>query len=146
MEDGYTLTVAGLVRKRALLAGEIDATRDRVTQMMADLDHIDAAIRILDPQADACFEKSKRPPPMFAGFRGELSRFLLDTLRTVESITTHEMTERVMLARRLDPTDANAFLLMNRRVGGALAKLERTHDHIKSVKEPPNGMKRWSAE
>ncbi|WP_156680863.1 hypothetical protein [Sphingomonas profundi] len=61
----------------------------------------------------------------------------------MESITTHEMTKRVMLARRLDPKDASAFLLMNRRVGGALAKLTQQHDHIRSAKEPPNGMKRW---
>ncbi|TVV76042.1 hypothetical protein [Sphingomonas solaris] len=57
-------------------------------------------------------------------------------------ITTHEITERVMSSRRIDPANANAILLMNRRVGGALAKLESMHDHIRSVKERPNGMKR----
>lgn len=143
MTDSFDQAVAGLIRKRASLVGDIDHTRDRLTQLMADLDHLDATIRILDPDADVDFDKTKRPPPMFAGFRGELSRFLLDTLRTVDSITTHEMTERVMLARRLDPKDATAFLLMSRRVGNALRAVREKHGSICVRKEPPNGMRRW---
>ena len=143
MEDNYQLTVSGLLRRRAALVGEIDSTRDRLTQAMADLDHLDATIRLIDPKADVDFDRSKRPPPMFAGFRGELSRFLLDTMRTGDSFTTHEMTERVMLARRLDPADASAFLLMSRRVGNALRTLSEKHDQVRSKPEPPNGMRRW---
>lgn len=143
MEDGYEITVFGLVRKRAELSGAIDATRDKLTQMMADLDHLDAAIRILDPAADDHFDKSKRPPAMFAGFRGELSRFILDTLRGGERLTTREMTERVMLARQLDPADANSFWIMGRRVGNALRTLSEKHEQVRSESVSPRGLRRW---
>jgi len=39
-------TVSGLVRKRAEIAGQIDLTQLGLGLMIADLGHIDAAIRI----------------------------------------------------------------------------------------------------
>jgi hypothetical protein len=57
MDDGYDLTMFGLLRKRAYLAGEIEVHRDKLAALMADLDHIDATIRIFDPDADIADER-----------------------------------------------------------------------------------------
>ena len=42
-------TLAGLVEKRAEIAGRISHTRAALRQRIIDLDHVDAAIRIFDP-------------------------------------------------------------------------------------------------
>jgi hypothetical protein len=44
-------TVSGLVRKRAEIAGHIEVAQIGLRRMIADLDHIDAAIRMLVPEA-----------------------------------------------------------------------------------------------
>ena len=42
-------TLAGLVEKRAEIAGQIAHTRATLRQLIIDLDHVDAAIRLFDP-------------------------------------------------------------------------------------------------
>ena len=44
--------LSALIRKRAELAGEAEALDARLAQMRADLAHLDAAIRILCPEAE----------------------------------------------------------------------------------------------
>jgi hypothetical protein len=44
-------TVSGLVRKRAEIAGHIEVAQIGLRRMIVDLDHIDAAIRMLVPEA-----------------------------------------------------------------------------------------------
>ena len=46
------LAMAGLIRKRAELAGEIIARVTALDQLRADLVHLDAAIRIMCPDAE----------------------------------------------------------------------------------------------
>jgi hypothetical protein len=54
-ERGMTVerpnTLAGMVEKRAEIAGQISHTRAVLRQLIIDLDHIDAAIRIFDPSS-----------------------------------------------------------------------------------------------
>ena len=47
MADPHVLT--GLIAKRADIAGQIEHTQDKLRQLVIDLDHTDAAIRIFDP-------------------------------------------------------------------------------------------------
>lgn len=44
--------LSALTRKRAELAGEAEALRTRIAKLQADLAHLDAAIRIMDPEAE----------------------------------------------------------------------------------------------
>lgn len=43
------LLLFGLVTKRAEVSGEIEALRTRMARLQADLAHLDAVIRIMDP-------------------------------------------------------------------------------------------------
>ena len=45
------LALSALIRKRAELAGEIEATSAQLAQMRANLVHLDAVLRLLDPDA-----------------------------------------------------------------------------------------------
>ena len=48
MEHEHVLSA--LARKRGELAGEADALRARLAQIGADLAHVDATIRLFDPE------------------------------------------------------------------------------------------------
>jgi hypothetical protein len=54
-------TLAGLVEKPAEIAGEISHTRARLRQLIIDLDHIDAAIRLFDLYYDVEGIRQKIP-------------------------------------------------------------------------------------
>lgn len=88
--------IAGLLRKRAEIAGQIEHAHQRLNELIADLDYIDNAIRIIDPNCDATLTKTKPYPPRMGSFRGEMSRFVLGHLRSIkEPATTLEITTRL---------------------------------------------------
>ena len=62
----YVLT--GLVKRRAELAGEIEATHERLRKMIEELDKLDSVILQFDPnyQVDAIKPRAFRPPPDWA--------------------------------------------------------------------------------
>ncbi len=62
MADQYV--VAGLVRRRAALTGEIEATHLRLRQMLTELEHLDATLLMFAPdfQIEAIKPKAFRPP------------------------------------------------------------------------------------
>src|SRR5436853_6580789 len=76
----YVLT--GLVKRRAELAGEIEATHARLRKMIEDLEKLDSVILQFDPQHDVEGIKPKafRPPEDWA-HRGEMTRAVLRILR-----------------------------------------------------------------
>ena len=55
------LATAALSRKRAELAGEILAREAALDQLRADLAHLDAAIRIMSPDAEPELIRSRKP-------------------------------------------------------------------------------------
>src|SRR5947208_13292065 len=87
-----------LVAKRAEIAGEITHTRARLRQLIIDLGHVDAAIRIFDPDFDVDGIKPKQPTPLYnVSFRGEFVRVILDMMREAQGpVTTKEITLHVM--------------------------------------------------
>jgi hypothetical protein len=71
-------TVCGLIDKRRELAGRIEHVQHELRALVADLDHIDAVIRIFDPDAD--IGPAKRYPAAHMAFRGERARHVMDAL------------------------------------------------------------------
>jgi hypothetical protein len=45
-------TVSGLISKRREIAGQIEHVQRQLRELVADLDHLDAAIRIFDPNVN----------------------------------------------------------------------------------------------
>ena len=70
--------VAGLTRKRAELAGEIEATHGRLRQLVSDLENLDATLRMfaLDMPTEAIRPKAFQPPKDWAN-RGQMTRIVL---------------------------------------------------------------------
>lgn len=65
MEHGYELTLSGLIRRRSHLVSEINGISDKLNELMANLDTLDSAIRIFEPDIDYAELPERRvPPPM----------------------------------------------------------------------------------
>ena len=140
---GYDLALAGLLRKRAELAGEFEAAQMKLTSLMADLNSLDAAIRVFRPDIELGDLPEGVPPTPFAGFRGEIQRFILDTLRGANGpLDTFQIAELVMAKRGLDPADRMIRKLVARRTGYALSKL-RKHSKVVSERAHNSAVMLW---
>ena len=124
MENSYV--IAGLVRRRAELAGEVEALKARLAQIGTDLGHLDATIRLFDPDHDIAGIRPKRVRAGDVAHRGEMSRTVLDVLRGAAApMTTAAVVAQVMAERETDAQDREAVALMMGRVGMALRRQER---------------------
>lgn len=129
--------VAGLVRRRAELAGEIEATHERLRRLVADLENLDATLRLFDPnyQVEAIKPKAFRPPKDWAN-RGEMTRIVLSILRqAAEPLTTRDIALELLVERALDKNDQRLLRLMTKRVGVAL-RLQREKGVVRSEQGP----------
>ena len=127
----------GLVRRRAEIAGEIEATHDRLRQLLADLEHLDATILQFDPthQVEAIKPKAFRPPKHWAN-RGQMSRVVLSILRqAAEPLTTRDIALELLVSRALDKDDQRLLRLMTKRVGVAL-RMQRDKGAVRSDQGP----------
>lgn len=116
-------TVSGLLDKRAELAGLAKFHKAELRKITCDLDHLDAAIRLFDPNAD--LSRVKRYPTAHRAHKGELIRFVLGTLREATApVSSLEITQGMMKRRGLRADDATT-VLMRKRVGACLTSLRR---------------------
>lgn len=141
---GYDLTIQGLIRKRAELAGQVEAIHCQLSSLMAQLNAIDTSIQVFRPGIELADLPEKVPPAPFTAFRGEFQRFLLDQLRQADRpLTTFELAEAMMDRRGLDKGDRIVFTLIARRTGYALTKMRKAG----KVERRPHGQSRlmeWS--
>ena len=123
---GYDLTLSGLLRKRAEMAGQVELQQAQLGALIMDLSHIDAAIRVFRPDIELEDLPERLAPAPFTGFRGEIQRFLLDELRKANGPqSTFDLADKIMVKRGLDPSDRVVAGLIRKRTGYALAKLRK---------------------
>jgi hypothetical protein len=131
----YVLT--GLVKRRAEIAGEIEAGHERLKKLIADLEALDSTILQFDPTYDleGIRAKAFRPPKDWAN-RGEMSRLCLSILRqAAEPLTTRDIALELLVTRALDQNDKRLLRLMTKRVGVAL-RHQRDRDLVRSAEGP----------
>jgi hypothetical protein len=85
--------IAGLIRKRAEVAGQLEAAQTLVRQLIIDIDNVDATIRMFAPDIDLA---EIRPKPAAAPSRGVQGRDRPghpdDAARHGEVLTTRDLT------------------------------------------------------
>jgi hypothetical protein len=141
---GYDLTLSGLLRKRAEMAGQAEALRVQLQGQLSALDHVDSVIRIFRPDIDLEDLPERPVAPALSGTRGDLQRFLIDQLRKANHpLDTFELAEAVMRERGLDPEDRVVVKLIQRRTGYALAKL-RNKGNVTSGRAHRSAPLEWS--
>lgn len=122
-----THVISALKSKRGELAGRIDGLQDQLRVAMIDVDHIDCALRIFDPDIDLDEIKPKPLPPRHHAFKGQVTRAILAMLRSEGTMDAKSITLRLMAERELNLNDKTLTKAMHKRIGAALRNLrERT--------------------
>lgn len=136
--DRYALSA--LRKRRALLASEIVQLERQVRARKNSLSHVDATLRLLDPEYDADTVPNKRLPQRIRLFRqGELGRLVLGALRDADGpISTHAIVAAILKA---GGHGNGAKPTVTPRVRGNLAYLVRRQ---KVVKSGAGKSTRWS--
>jgi hypothetical protein len=114
-------TISGLVRKRAELAGQLEYHHGIVRQLMVDLDHLDATLRMFDPEIKLDDIKPKALPARYAASQGEMARIVLTILKDArEPLASEQLTQRVMAERGMNMDDKRLLRTVRNRVGSCL--------------------------
>lgn len=131
-----------LTRKRAEVAGQIEHCQLRIRQLVSELDHLDATIRIFNPSIDIAAIHPKPVPPRHAAFKGEVTRVVLDTLREARGpVTSRDIAKVLMTERGLDPEDRELSVIMVKRVCACL-RVQRQKGLIRNV-AAEGGLQGW---
>jgi hypothetical protein len=115
--------VTALKSKRGELAGVIDALQDQLRQAMIDMDHIDATLRMFDPDIELDEIRPKPLPPRHRAFKGQVTRAILAMLRAEGAMDARAITLRLMAERELNVNDKGLQKAMHKRIGAALRNL-----------------------
>lgn len=106
----------------------------KVRQLMIDLDAVDQALRLFDPDIELADIKPRPLPPRQAAYKGEVARIILGTLRDAKRpCSTQELTMHVMAERGMNTADKRLVKTVTKRVGASL-RHHRAKGLIQSVK------------
>ncbi|MBK6297858.1 MAG: hypothetical protein IPF48_07720 [Sphingomonadales bacterium] len=116
--------VTGLLKKRAAIAGEIKHHQESLARCAADLETLDATLRIVAPHLDIqpIAPKTFKPPAHWSK-RGEMSRVVLDILRVARSPYTSRDIAAQMIVQRGMVATPQLLNVMSKRVATALRGL-----------------------
>ena len=109
------------------MAGEIEALDTRLAQLRADLVHLDAAIRIMCPEAELKLIRPRKPSRRGCDWLGrqELIRLSLGRLREAgRPLSCLELTRAVMVHKGMDAGDGTALRRIAGMVKGVLHRQE----------------------
>ena len=97
------ILIGGLTRKRAELAGQIIATEKMLSRLREDLIHLDATLKLFDPEAKpkAIVPRARRPPPRFKA--GQLAKLVLTALREANRpLTVRDLVQQIAAENQVD--------------------------------------------
>lgn len=118
-------TISGLQAKRAELLKLHDQLIADAKKIVCDIDHIDATIRIFDPDADTARRLKNRYAIKHRAHFGQTRRVVLDTLRTAAQPMTSVALTRVWIEHRGLQPDESTRVILTKRIGACLTSLKR---------------------
>jgi hypothetical protein len=135
-----THVIGALRNKRAELAGALRQLEQQLVQQRANLAHVDATMRLFDPEIRPMDIRPKQPRQRNAWFRpGECLRLIYDELReATQPVTTRELAERIMRLKAIPPVDRDRRERVQKTL---LASLNRAKQTIARVEIA--GVVRW---
>ena len=111
-------TVSGLVAKHKELSDLRDKYRAEIKKLTVDIDHLDAAIRLFDPNADTY--AIKQYVTKHRAEKGSVKRFVLSTLREASGpMTSRQITELWVQDRGLSADEATMNAI-RKRIGACI--------------------------
>lgn len=115
------IALEALKRKRAEITGEIARCHASLTNLSADLEHLDGTLRLFAPDfvAESVLPKVFTPPKSWSK-RGEMSRAVLSILRVAKGPqSSREIAAQIVAQRGLE-SDPGILNIMTRRVAHVL--------------------------
>lgn len=124
--------ISALRNKRAELAGMLRQLEQQLARQRAGLAHLDATMRLFDPDIRPNEIRPKQPRVHNAWFaRGECLRLIYDQLReATQPVTTRELAERIMRLKAMPTADDRRRELVQKTL---LASLNRAKTTIARV-------------
>ena len=129
--------VSALKEKRIAIASQIEDYREKTRQAVIALDHVEASLRLFDPDVDMGELGLRKVPQVLYDLKGDTGRIILGTLRTATvPLSTAKVCEAVMNARGLDSDDGGLVRLMMKRTTANLTHWKRKRGLIRSMPGP----------
>jgi hypothetical protein len=127
-----THVIGALRNKRAELAGVLRQLEQQLVQQRANLAHVDATMRLFDPDIRPKDIRPKQPRERNAWFRqGECLRLIYDELReATQPVTTRELAERIMRVKAIPAANSDRRERIQKTL---LASLNRAKETITRV-------------
>jgi hypothetical protein len=132
--------IGALRNKRAELAGMLRQLEQQLAQQRANLTHVDATMRLFNPDMQPNDIRPKQLRERNAWFRqGECLRLIYDELReATQPMTTRELAEQIMCVKAIPAADDQRRERIQKTL---LASLNRAKQTIARVEIA--GMVRW---
>jgi hypothetical protein len=111
-------TVAGLVDKHAELMALRERYREEIKKLTVDIDHLDAAIRLFDPEADT--SPMKEYVTKHKAEKGSVKRFVLGMFREATAPLTSRMITEAWAADRGLAADDATLNILRKRIGACI--------------------------
>lgn len=132
-----THVISALKTKRIQVASQIESLQGQIRQAVMDLDHVEAALRLFDPDVDLAALSPRKVAQVLTDHHGDTGRVILETLRTsMRPLTTAQVCDAVMKARNLDTNDKALCRLMMKRTAANLKHWQRKRGLIRSMPGP----------
>ena len=134
---GASQIISTLRDKRSELADAINRLERQADQHRADLEHITATMRLFDPNVAPVAETLQTVTPRRRNdwFRpGECRRRIHDVLRDAAGpMTTREIVDGVMAAKKMSDDDARTRELIHKTVLGSLNRATDTIERVEAA-------------
>jgi hypothetical protein len=132
--------ISALSNKRAELAGIVSQLERQLAQQQANLAHLDATMRLFDPDIRPNRIPPKQPRARSVWFRpGECLRLIYDALReAAHPMTTHQLAERIIRVKGLPIADDRQRALVQKTIFGSLNRAKETIVRVEAA-----GVVRW---
>ena len=120
--------ISALSNKRAELAGIVSQLERQLGQQQTNLAHLDATMRLFDPDIRPNTIRPKQQRARSAWFRpGECLRLIYDELRDApRPMTTRELAERIMAVKAMPMADDRQRELVQKTILGSLNRAKQT--------------------
>ena len=115
-------TISGLQAKRTELVTLRKQLMREAKKVLCDIDHIDATIRLFDPDADIERIRLNRYATKHRAPKGHMKRFVLGQFReATKPISSKDITEAWIKDRGLSP-DESTFVILRKRIGASIVQ------------------------
>jgi hypothetical protein len=127
--------VSALRNKRAELAGTVRQLEQQLAQQVENLAHLDATMRLFDPDIRPQEIRPKQQRARSAWFhQGECLRLIYDQLRDApRPMATRELAERIMRTKAIPASDDHRRELIQKTVLGSLNRAKETIARVETA-------------